>query len=189
VRALVSGATVAILTGAFFTGGFGLQTTLPRPPREARVVARVAKTLARIDAVITTADDSRSSARATCSVLPRRRELVNWQGTRFVLAGMRPETLDGRRLPRQRLRVAYLAGCPRLIARTLGVRLRSGVDDQVTRARLHGRAVDVLVLSTSPALRLLVSKQDRQPLAVEERRGSRRRVRPLHLHAASATRP
>jgi hypothetical protein len=181
VRALLSGATVATLTGAFFTAGFGLQATLPRPSREARIVARVAKTLARTDFVTSTAVDGRSSTRATCSVLPRRRELVNWQGTRFLIAGMRPQTLDGRRLPRQRLRLAYLAGCPRLLARTLGVRLRRGVDDRVARAQLHRRAVDALTLSTSPVLRLLVSKRDQQPLAVEERDGSRRRVRPLHL--------
>jgi hypothetical protein len=100
-------------------------------------------------------------------MLSRTEELVTARGERrFRLVARRPETVSGRPLPDSVLRDAFLAGCPRPLATSVGRRLRAGRPTYAGVTTADGRRAHVLQAGPRGDVMLLVDAESLEPIAV-----------------------
>lgn len=145
---------------------------LPERPAGERLAMRAAGALAAREEVETRVVTASRSYASGCRVEEPYREVVLLpEGRERVLRG---RTFDGG--APQDLAPAYLAGCPPLIARSLGRRLRRGDDVYAGEAVHGGRPVHELLVA--PQVRLLVDGDTLEPVAVRVGERSTAEFRP-----------
>jgi hypothetical protein len=146
----------AVLGAIMFAADVAALAVLPRLSADERLVVRMTRMLA-AETFVATTGRARAVTRS-CRVLPRRRELV-WPADRrpFIMAGAQPKALDGTLLPTSLRKEAFLAGCPRLIGRAIGVRLRRAQHVYDSRTDRGSANAFHLVVSDRPPVRLVVT--------------------------------
>jgi hypothetical protein len=168
-RSAVASALVAVALTLIVTAAtFALLATLPRLSSTEELAVRAARVAAARDSASTVIHTPRGRRRARCRKLPERRELVlPGTGRPFLLVRGLPTTLGGEPLPRSLLAEAYLSGCPRLLAQSVGRRLLRSRPVYAGATRFRGRpAHELIATAATTNVRLFVELETLEPLGV-----------------------
>lgn len=160
---------LAAVSAAVVAGALALLALLPARTPEERLAADAIHYLAAREEVETLVTTPARSYGARCSVLPRRRErFTDARGRELLIEGpYARERVAGPNLPRRVLHEAYLAGCPRLLSRGVGRRIRRGQEVYAGETTFAGgRAHELVVLGPPAHVRLVVDAETLEPLGV-----------------------
>lgn len=160
---------LALLCAAVVAAALALLALLPARTADERLAADAVRLLAQREEVRTEVATADGSYAAHCAVLPRRRERFSDAGGRELLieGPFARERIGGPNLPREVLHQAYLAGCPRLISRGVGRRIRRGQEVYAGATTFAGvSAHELVVLGGAADVRLVVDAQTLEPLGV-----------------------
>jgi hypothetical protein len=168
VRTMAAVAAAFFIAGLVATAGFGLLSTLPRPPRADLLGVRALTSLEQLRVVHVSIHLAGQRPFGAVCRLSGKRELILGDGRRLIVGGSRLRRAAGRKIsPALLVAEADLAACPRLLADELGSLLLRGDLQSPGLVRWHGRLVYRFRLSRGrPVVEFYVSRKLLRPVGV-----------------------